>query len=541
MSYHSTDKIKKTLKERRAQRSVPIATPTSRTGRTAIISPSPNPTTAKTKSNSFGALQSESEDDGSNNTNSIISNNSTADDYDYIYEDYGNDMTTIPSIYAQLTSEECRPINDPNMIQVQAKRSRIANILSLIISPLEATGHSSIVETLEGHRRRVDDKTATLPLPPPRPTMPTDNKHFGKYKFQLDLFNKYKSLDNEVITIVNKVFPNGLTDKEIDANGMLPLSMTARIAFDHIEKKTKTDIVATKAYSQIILQMAQRKYNPNGNGSVQFMQDMKEDQFGANLLAGEASVTDGMVMTLSRQAFITSGHKVADITEDNTAWNTMDAASKKNKSNAMYIAERLDEFSNFYNLKLKSRWDLGDHGTTHQAHNATELINRIEGVETKNAQLAEDVTQIYDNQSNIVAHIPDMTGTGSVASAFDDATTRNQDAEITSMRHDMSEMACVIKELKINAATPTQTNNRTTPGRSDETRVWRQWNFWCWSCGTNLTHNSGECSPDRHNYRRGHKKSATKSNPDGGNVRRNHLWGKWCHPIDHKVHDNRGG
>ena len=63
---------------------------------------------------------------------------------------------------------------------------------------------------------------------------------------------------------------------------------------DHIEAKTKTDIVATGAYCKILMQRMMRKYLPNGNGSVQYFKDMKHDQVGANVLTDD----DAMVSSL---------------------------------------------------------------------------------------------------------------------------------------------------------------------------------------------------------------------------------------------------
>lgn len=56
----------------------------------------------------------------------------------------------------------------------------------------DETRHSSVVEALEGHRRRVGDANVVLPMPP----------------------------DQDAISVVREKFPNGLTDYEIDTEGM---------------------------------------------------------------------------------------------------------------------------------------------------------------------------------------------------------------------------------------------------------------------------------------------------------------------------------
>ena len=53
------------------------------------------------------------------------------------------------------------------------------------------------------------------------------------------------------------------------------------------------DIVATGAYCEILMRMMMRQYASNGNGSVQFLKDMKHDRFGANVLADDGDISDG--------------------------------------------------------------------------------------------------------------------------------------------------------------------------------------------------------------------------------------------------------
>ena len=64
----------------------------------------------------------------------------------------------------------------------------------------------------------------------------------------------------------------------------------------------------------------------------------------------------------------------------------------------------------------------------------------------------------------------------------------------------------------------------------------RQWDKYCYRFGVNLNHDTPECTfvnmpADKH--------GATKDSPFGGNIKRNHLWMKWCDPVTYKVHDVR--
>lgn len=52
-----------------------------------------------------------------------------------------------------------------------------------------------------------------------------------------------------------------------------------------------------------------RAYVPDSNGAVQYLKDMKQDQSGANILTEEGDISDGQLITISKQAFLMSGHK----------------------------------------------------------------------------------------------------------------------------------------------------------------------------------------------------------------------------------------
>ena len=55
---------------------------------------------------------------------------------------------------------------------------------------------------------------------------------------------------------------------------------------------------------------------------------MKHDQFGANALADDGDISDGQLMTISKQAFLKCGQDKADITDINIRWNKKDKGSK---------------------------------------------------------------------------------------------------------------------------------------------------------------------------------------------------------------------
>jgi len=68
----------------------------------------------------------------------------------------------------------------------------------------------------------------------------------------------------------------------------------------------------------------------NGNGAVQYLKDMKRDQFRANVFADDADISDGQLVTISKQAFLTCGQKVSGVTDISTKWVVADSNKQYN-------------------------------------------------------------------------------------------------------------------------------------------------------------------------------------------------------------------
>jgi len=101
----------------------------------------------------------------------------------------------------------------------------------------------------------------------------------------LEAYETAEHCDQEIINVLQLKFPNGLADLEIE-DGMLPLDLTGRLAFEHIEGKVISSHTATKAYQNLVKDIANRLYVPNGNGPMQYFQEMKRDQLSAAIVKG---------------------------------------------------------------------------------------------------------------------------------------------------------------------------------------------------------------------------------------------------------------
>jgi hypothetical protein len=68
--------------------------------------------------------------------------------------------------------------------------------------------------------------------------------------------------------------------------------------------------------------------------------------------------------------------------------------------------------------------------------------------------------------------------------------------------------------------------------------TWRQWNKWCWTHGSHLLHDSATCEQKWRKV--GHNETATKENPVGRNISRDHLYMQWCSHVDNSAHATKG-
>mmetsp|Transcript_13257 Transcript_13257/g.27807 ORF Transcript_13257/g.27807 Transcript_13257/m.27807 type:complete len:82 (-) Transcript_13257:50-295(-) len=78
--------------------------------------------------------------------------------------------------------------------------------------------------------------------------------------------------------------------------------------------------------------------------------------------------------------------------------------------------------------------------------------------------------------------------------------------------------------------------NNTTNGGG-----WRQWKYWCYTCGVNLKHNFDGCTQRRKDSNYYAFPTATKDIPQGGNNTRDELWIQWCNPVTYRPHPTKGG
>ena len=184
--------------------------------------------------------------------------------YDYYDNDYG--ATTMTTVHRKQITDlmtKVIPMTEPNLLYLQSFRKKLSTTLFIQKARGKLTGHAWLVESATG------DLKAVLPTRPQEPIEPTGSPvsttAYRAWETTTIAYETVEHWDQEIIKVLQIKFPTGLTDLEIE-DGMLPLSLTGRIAFDHIEKKVISHVVSTKAYLELVKDVTGRTYEPNGSG-----------------------------------------------------------------------------------------------------------------------------------------------------------------------------------------------------------------------------------------------------------------------------------
>ena len=211
------------------------------------------------------------------------------------------------------------------------------------------------------------------------------------------------------------------------------------------------------------------------------------------------------------------------------------------------IEERYRQFKDHHTLHLRQlvlnvNSKKQHHPQAHVVASHGDMTAHMQGtmesmVEEQN-KVREQYAHMVETTHSSRTGPPSVVATASTSSNTGTGTNSNSANTVTPTMsyNDIQEM---IKKA-IQSVTPTGPNNMvSTPQQHYRPRKWQQWRSWCYMCGVNLNHNSSNCKRTK---RAGHDANpeATMENPLGGNVTKNRLWMKGCHPITNIAYDTRG-
>jgi hypothetical protein len=468
---------------------------------------------------------------------SVLSIAESTDTFDIeTEEEMSSPMVAIETL---LDPQDLRPFNGAyNISDARLFRTRLGNVLSSCVHQNYDGGHAYLVDTVQQYKLRLGDRTlTTIPTLTPRQVLPLANASSGAWK-RYDALNKQfvaqEYWNAEALKAIEKKFPAAILEKKTVFDA-LPMNFTARQGLDYIDSKVNDVVNRQEAYNELQATVAAMKYVTNPAGPIKFFSAMALIKRRFDILDVVPHPWESIIVNC-QTAIRQCGMDKSKSRDIDTAWEI--------ESSSIASADIWTRFTEFYIIKLEfiSRDGVGD------GHNAA-LRAELSDLKTN---IGKDMETLHNNQQQLGTAYTALTrpSSDSVPSFINtDASTVVTQSQQATMLKEMSdlrkEMALLVnsKGNKVGSGTGTGTSGGgrgggTSPAPRIRPTTWRQWDKWCWTHGSHLTHDSMTC--DKKYRKSGHDETATKENPMNGNTSRDHLYMQWCSPVDNSAHANKG-
>ena len=430
------------------------------------------------------------------------------------------------------------PISEPTTIQLLAFKKVL--ISALRQCPLNASnkGHTYIIETLDEHRARNNNLSATLrPIPtePVRPTAASASRAELTYYGQLTAeYNAHLDYNNQAVAILMKTFPGILDGLMIDDD--LPDDMQAGDAYAHAQVTLTDTLVSRSSYLKINKAIYSREYKPSVTGPTSYFAECDNDNLMITRM-GRTPHTEEIIMECALEAFAEAHNDTVD------TFRKYEAEWNDKKVTYAFTGRVYKEFKIYFIRQLKNLYT-DKRGTHHQANHTAAVLQRMAALEANVA----DNTEVLDDLVDDAATAYHGAAVKAPPTAFtmprrdDDDTTLASTTTLRAMmaeqatQHATAQRAFEARIEQLVAAGNAGGNNSgksTSTGKSRRNRdrdrdkptvaACRQYKFYCSSHGVNLSHNSTTCATKA----TGHNDLATYENKLGGNLRGTDWWMKF--------------
>ncbi len=422
-------------------------------------------------------------------------------------------------------------------------------------------GYAFLVEKEINYKIRLNDPAATLPKPQTKPVEPTVDTSTVMKKFYSDMrsFRLQHNCNLDVRALLDEKFPGILNPLKHSKVGTFTSVLTARDAFDYVEKAVGSTAVSNKKSLDHIRAVLDRKYTPEQSGAEIYFTLCETDMYQVEG-AGISYIPKSTMMMAAQHAFRQAINKDKAQQIDND-WESAHDLLLLAKTSTDVVYEK---FKEHYTKHLKD-WTRNMGDTPPPAGKANVLTEHTNEL----VDLRETLRHVVDSQNHLqeqyanraeldynqyrpppsVVTAPTTTTVSTTANSVANSvapTPVYPDFEGILQRALQTQAA--ITEKAIANSRPSNPRNaqstRTTPQhgprRRTGTGTWRQWKYWCYTCGVNLKHNTNDCDRNRKLANHYTSPSATKANPQGGNTSRDDLWLQWCHPVTNAPQPTKG-
>ena len=450
-------------------------------------------------------------------------------DYD---DDYELELLTMPSSTPESSEYfaglEITMIPRPNYLIV--RKLRVAMCGRLSEQPYENVrgGLSVIGENTDQQRKRrgipaANTTFVTVVQPTPTLPVPTDPQHAAKkitYAIETTKNKVWVTVTSQGLKILCVALPE-LTAMMDPTTQSFPISFTLVQAFEWCENRYKDAEAAGTACNVLLQKVRTETFTIGDRGMLIFFNTLagyKSDIDIYNEIPGvNDPITYTQLVTIAQRASFRCGIKLDAVREVEGQWNTI-------MTNQQYDETSIWEpFKAHYDTKLRQKFrDYGiDPNRLPTPPASANLGARLATIETGHAALREENRILQANNATLEAN---------------QLTLQRNQQELASTT---TTVPCVVRTGPSDGTTTTGTDALTIV----TTKPWRQWTFFCFTCGLTLHHDS-----KNHTIRWGQKRTGHDENLDatvndlrGGNGTRNWLNGLYCSPVNNKAYDKPNG
>ena len=437
------------------------------------------------------------------------------------------DIITMPTVTANYLPNLSRePIKDPNYLSICNLERDIANELANTAYGYNNSGLSVIAEDATKQRVRKENPTGAFHAEKqPQPVAPTDGDTV-KYRLFLQECEKHK-LWNEgtrqtLDLMVTKV--PVLAAKKNKTTKAFPETFSVVNAFTWLKKRFEQSTNGPDACSALQNKARALTFTLNPEGMITYFGKLEEIKNGIDTYNKLSDVDDPLtrmqMVAQSQRAATKCGLRLEEVRKISAAWKKELADNGYNEANVW------EPFMDFFDAKLCTAFkDYGiDESLTGRPSptDHANLLSRLTLLEAANKDLDRRATELAEDNKTLES---------------------NQFALDRAM---LSQNTSVPSVVGTNTDTMTTSGITATPAPAPKcTPVnvtgWRQWTFFCYTCGVNLNHNTDK-HPQSRAKREGHDDNlaATHTNLNGGNGDKNWLWKLYCEPDQNKPHNIHG-
>eukprot|EP00536_Pseudo-nitzschia_multiseries_P016724 jgi/Psemu1/47478/gm1.47478_g len=300
----------------------------------------------------------------------------------------------------------------------------------------------------------------------------------------------------EALLITDRKIPNMLGDLKDPGSDAFPRGTTVLAAFQVMEE----DLCTTAAQHQLTRELTKKMnaltYTPSPIGPKEYFRQLTRYQHQINLLPETANVTEAQMIDNSREAFARSKHDPITLHRVDEDWKKYRESMDKSG---------FTHYKKFWGQRLKELYSSYHNNTTTANLADIQADQRFTELENKQHDLANVCYKIYSQ----------VTETATAASTM---TMSNQ-----------WETAMAVLQADVNRLKSADTNRTTGPVTCQPMLLeWKQYKYYCHSCGVNLTHDGRSCYKRRN--KANHQEGATFDNQMGGATRNTDRWLQWNSP-----------